>query len=124
MSERAYLVAEQSVEIETGDDVGVRWRTLTSADRTPTGQLTSGVCEIEPGGKLDLHRHPPLELYHFLAGSGVVTLGDEEHRVGPGDTISIPGNCPHAIRNDGTTLLKLFYVFPVDSFSEVVYTNL
>ncbi len=124
MSEQAYLVAEEAAPIETGDDVGVRWRTLTSADRTPTSLLTSGVCEIEPGGALNLHRHPPLELYYFLAGTGIVTLGGEERRVRPGDTISIPGNLPHGIRNDGTTLLKLFYVFPVDSFDEVVYTNL
>jgi len=124
MPMQAYLVHEALVPVESGEDAGVTWRTLTSSDRTPTRQLTSGVCEIEPGGMLGLHRHPPLELYHFLAGEGVVTLGAEERRVGPGDTISIPGDLPHAIRNDGKTLLKLFYVFPVDSFPEVEYTNL
>jgi quercetin dioxygenase-like cupin family protein len=119
-----YVTEERETPLESGDDVGVTWRTLTSADRTPTRILTSGVCEIEPGGSLDLHRHPPLELYYFLEGSGVVTLGDREQRVSPGTTISIPGDVPHAIRNDGTATLKLFYVFPVDSFSDVVYTNL
>ena len=119
-----FVAEERDTPLESGEDVGVTWRTLTSADRTPTHTLTSGVCEIEPGGSLDLHRHPPLELYYFLQGTGIVQLGDREQRVGPGTTISIPGNTPHAIRNDGTSLLKLFYVFPVDSFSEVVYTNL
>ena len=120
----SYVTAERDVPLESGEDVGVTWRTLTSADRTPTHTLTSGVCEIEPGGALELHRHPPLELYYFLQGTGIVRLGDREQRVGPGTTISIPGNTPHSIRNDGQSLLKLFYVFPVDSFSEVVYTNL
>jgi quercetin dioxygenase-like cupin family protein len=119
-----FVTEEREVLLEIGEDVGVTWRTLTSADRTPTRTLTSGVCEIEPGCALDLHRHPPLELYYFLEGTGVVRLGDREQRVGPGTTIAIPGDVPHAIRNDGTSLLKLFYVFPVDSFSEVVYTNL
>jgi quercetin dioxygenase-like cupin family protein len=51
-------------------------------------------------------------------------LGDGEQRVGPGSTLSIPGDLPHGIRNDGTATLKLFYVFPVDSFHEVEYTTL
>jgi quercetin dioxygenase-like cupin family protein len=124
MTLHAYVTDELATPVERGDDVGVSWRTLTSADRTPTRSLTSGVCEIEPGGALDLHRHPPLELYYFLGGTGVVTLDGREQRVGPGVTISIPGDLPHGIRNDGTVPLRLFYVFPVDSFTEVEYTIL
>lgn len=123
-TELPYITEEGDVPLESGSDVGVTWRTLTSSDRTPTSALTSGVCVIEPGGALELHRHPPLELYYFLEGTGIVQLGDEARRVGPGTTVSIPGNVPHAIRNDGPGNLKLFYVFPVDSFSEVEYTNL
>jgi quercetin dioxygenase-like cupin family protein len=121
---RPFIVEEGSVPIESDTDVGVTWRTLTSADRTPTQLLTSGVCEIEPGRNLALHRHPKLELYYFLAGTGTVTLGSTRHPVRPGVTISIPGDTPHAIHNTGTAPLKLFYVFPVDSFSEVEYTML
>ncbi len=124
MELRPVVIEENSVEIETGEDRGVTWRTLTSADRMPTRTLTSGVCEIAPGGELALHRHPPLELYYFLEGSGVVTLGRDDHVVRAGTTIYIPGGTPHGIRNNGATLLKLFYVFPVDSFSEVEYTML
>ena len=65
MSAQSYVVEETSVPVEREDDSGVSWRTLTSADRTPTRELTSGVCEIEPGGELVLHRHPVLELYYF-----------------------------------------------------------
>lgn len=124
MGSEPVIVEEHAVAIEAGDDRGVTWRTLTSADRTATRQLTSGVCEIAPGGELALHRHPPLELYYFLEGTGVVTLGAEDHRVQPGSTVYIPGGTAHRIRNDGASPLKLFYVFPVDSFGEVEYTNL
>jgi quercetin dioxygenase-like cupin family protein len=124
MGSQSVVIEEQGVEIESGDDRGVTWRTLTSADRTPTRQLTSGVCEIAPGGELALHRHPPLELYYFLEGTGVVTLGSVEHAVQKGSTIYIPGGTAHRIQNNGTEPLRLFYVFPVDSFSEVEYTML
>jgi quercetin dioxygenase-like cupin family protein len=124
MSGTPFVIEELSAEVESGEDRGVTWRTLTSADRTPTAELTTGVCEIEPGCELPLHRHPPLELYYFLEGTGVVTLGTVGHPVRAGSTISIPGNTPHAIRNTGAAPLKLFYVFPVASFGEVEYTML
>jgi quercetin dioxygenase-like cupin family protein len=118
------VVEEGKVEVERGEERGVTWRTLTSADRTRTWGLTTGVCEIEPGGELGLHTHPPLEVYYFLEGTGVVTLGSQDHAVRPGSTVYIPGGLPHRIYNDGTTRLKLFYVFPVDSYSTVEYTML
>ncbi len=124
MSSRPFSVIESRVPLEGGKGDGCTWRTLTSADRTPTTQLTSGVCELKPGGELKLHRHPTLELYYFIEGAGIVTLGRELQPVRAGSTISIPADLPHGIRNTGSTLLKLFYVFPVDSFSEVVYTML
>ena len=123
MTAEAYVGEELSVPVECEDDTGVSWRTLTSADRTPTRQLTSGVCEIAPGGALGLHRHPTLELYYFLEGSGIVWLGTKEQRVAPGITISIPADLPHGIHNTGDSVLRLFYVFPADSFSEIVYTD-
>lgn len=124
MGSRPIVIEERNVRIESGDERGITWRTLTSADRTPTQELTSGVCAIEPGCELALHRHPPLELYYFLEGTGVVTLGADDHPVCPGSTIYIPGGTPHRVHNTGATLLKLFYVFPVESFSQVEYTML
>jgi len=124
MTSQPVVVEELSVGIESGEDPGVTWRTLTSGDRTPTQALTSGVCEIAPGGVLLYHRHAPLELYYFLEGTGVVTLGATERAVQPGSTVYIPGDTPHGIRNTGAVPLKLFYVFPVDSFGEVEYVML
>jgi quercetin dioxygenase-like cupin family protein len=122
-----FLIEESDVAVELGtaeDGAGLSWRTLISADRTPTRELSGGVCEILPGGALVLHRHPTLELYYFLEGEGVVRLGDQERKVRPGTTVSIPADAPHGIRNTGDSTLKLFYVFPVDSFDTVEYTML
>lgn len=124
MTLKAFVVEELDVPRESGEDRGVYWRTLTSADRTPTTEITCGVCEIEPGCELPLHRHPPLEIYYIMEGSGIVTLGSERRAVRPGTTISIPGNSPHGIRNDGQTTLRLFYAFPAASYSDIEYTML
>jgi quercetin dioxygenase-like cupin family protein len=124
MASQPFVVEEKSVAVESGEDRGVSWRTLTSADRTPTTELTSGVCEIDPGCELPLHTHPPLELYYFLEGSGVVTMGGREHPARPGSTFSIPAGFPHGVRNTGADTLKFFYVFPTASYSDVEYTML
>ena len=50
-----------------------------------------------------------------------MTVGDAEHVVRADSAIYVPGNALHGIRNIGTDLLRLFYVFAVDGFGEVKY---
>ncbi len=123
-----FKIEEFQVPVEHGDPAldgaWLSWRTLLSADRTPTSEVSAGTCELQPGGELKLHRHPTLEVYYFLEGEGVVRLGTGDIPVKPGSTVSIPRDAPHGIRNTGTTLLKLFYAFPTDSFADVQYTML
>jgi mannose-6-phosphate isomerase-like protein (cupin superfamily) len=55
-----------------------------------------------------LHRHHRSEeLYHVVAGDGVMTLGDEVFEVSVGDTVCIPAGIPHRILNTGTVPLTL-----------------
>jgi mannose-6-phosphate isomerase-like protein (cupin superfamily) len=127
-SRQPFVIEELQVPLEYGDEPvdgpGVSWRTLLSADRTPTAEVSAGVCELQPGGQLKLHRHPTLEVYYFLEGEGLVTLQGRNVPVRAGTTLSIPGDAPHGIRNTGSTVLKLFYAFPIDSFADVQYTML
>ena len=37
------------------------------------------------------------------------------------DIAFIPGNTFHVARNTGMSTLRIFYVFPTDTFDEVVY---
>ena len=99
----------------------IAFRTLFSADRTPTEAMTAGVAELPPGGRLGSHRHPPAEIYHVLEGDGVVTLDGREQHVGAGTAVFIPGGSEHALRNTGTTLLRVFYVLAVDAMGDVGY---
>jgi mannose-6-phosphate isomerase-like protein (cupin superfamily) len=86
--------------------------------------LTSGVAEIELGGALVLHRHAPPEVYYILDGTRVVTLGEEARDVGPGAPVFIPGDTVHGFKNTGKSVLRFFYVFPVDSYCDVEYIML
>ena len=120
------ITHESQLETEAWDDPvrgKVKWWTLLSGDRTASERLTCGVAEIAPGrpDALSPHRHAEPEVYHFLAGNGVVRIDDVEHEVRPGSTVFIPGMAWHGVRNTGSEPLRLFYVFAVDSFAEVEY---
>jgi mannose-6-phosphate isomerase-like protein (cupin superfamily) len=65
-------------------------------------------ASVPPGGSTLLHRHRESEeLYHIIAGSGRMTLGDEEFAIVPGDTLLIPPCTAHCLHNTGTEPLRL-----------------
>ncbi len=62
---------------------------------------------LMPGVGSILHRHlDSEELYHVLAGRGILTLGEETAAVAAGDTVCIPPGTPHRIRNTGSAPLR------------------
>ncbi|MEX5258586.1 cupin domain-containing protein [Kocuria arenosa] len=105
------------------DDRGhLTWRTLFSADATPSGALVTGVAELPAGGFLALHRHDQAETYYVLSGEGVVTLGGIDHPVRAGSNVFVPGGREHGARNTGAGVLRVFYVLAADDFADVEYT--
>jgi mannose-6-phosphate isomerase-like protein (cupin superfamily) len=65
-------------------------------------------ASVPPGGSTLLHRHRESEeLYHIIAGSGRMTLGDEEFAIVPGDTLLIPPGTAHCLHNTGSEPLRL-----------------
>ncbi len=120
------VIREADCELQAwNDDVrgSVSWRTLISGDITATHGLTCGVAELAPGGAqtASLHQHQPVEIYYILAGEGRLTVNGEEYDVSAGSTAFIPENAIHGLVNTGIAPLRLFYVFPVDAFSDVEY---
>ena len=110
---------------ETFDDPArgdCSWFTLISGDITPTTGMSAGIAElVRSGGELKLHRHAEPEIYFIIEGTGILTIDGVERAVAAGATIFIPGDAEHGIRNESDALLRLFYVFPTDRFSDVVY---
>ena len=118
-----FVVHEDDVEFEGWSDYSrelVRWRTLISGDRTPTESLTMGVAEVGPG-TAQPHRHLQAEVYYILSGEGVVTVSGIEHPVRAGSAVFIAGGAEHCARSTSSGPLRLLYVFPAGSFSEIEY---
>jgi quercetin dioxygenase-like cupin family protein len=120
----AYVGHERDVAREAWEGI-VTWRTLVSADRTPSVGLTVGTAEIAPGATEvgARHHHADHEVYYVIAGTGVVHLDGVETPVEPGSVVFIPGNTRHFVRNTGHDTLKLLFAFSVDRFSDVHYVH-
>jgi mannose-6-phosphate isomerase-like protein (cupin superfamily) len=82
---------------------------LLASPRTSTAEhLTTTIAVIEPGGEQRIHSHQPEQVYFILEGRGLMTVGGETQRVGPGDCIFIPSGQSHGLNNDGDVTLRYF----------------
>ena len=121
----AVVVRKEDRTRETFEDPSrgdVSWFTFFSSDRTATDAMSAGLAQLEPnGGRLNPHRHEQPELYFIAEGSGVLTIEGIERDVAAGSAVFIPGNAEHGIRNDGDSVLRIFYVFPTGCFADVIY---
>lgn len=99
----------------------VEFATVFSGDQTPTDSMVSGFAEVPAGRDFHVHRHEPAEIYHVLAGEGVVHLDGREFPVEAGSVVFIPGGSRHGIHTTSDEPLRLFYVLAADSFADVTY---
>jgi transcriptional regulator with XRE-family HTH domain len=83
-------------------DSGVTWERL---GQLPHPHVDFLLITYEPGGSSSsengLMRHGGSEYGYLFSGELVLTLGDEELRLGAGDAISFDSTTPHRYRNDG-----------------------
>ena len=99
----------------------VRWKTLLSADVTPTDSMVCGIAVMSPGDTFARHSHPQPEVYFGLEGEVDVTINDTTHRLKPGVALFIPGNAVHGVRSADQPV-RWFYSFAADSFAEIAYS--
>lgn len=63
-------------------------------------------ARIPAGCKTILHVHQRTEeIYHVTHGTGVMTLGDEQFPIAPGDSVLISPGMPHRVENTGKSVL-------------------
>jgi mannose-6-phosphate isomerase-like protein (cupin superfamily) len=63
---------------------------------------------VKPGEITALHcHHESEELYHITQGSGQMTLGKQQFDVNEGDTVCIPPETAHCIKNTGDSDLHI-----------------
>jgi mannose-6-phosphate isomerase-like protein (cupin superfamily) len=81
---------------------GTLIRELMHPEVHGNGNQSLAEAVLAPGGESVLHRHQRSEeIYHFTAGSGEMTLGEDTFPVAAGDTVCIPPGTPHRLRNTG-----------------------
>ncbi|KAF4442840.1 hypothetical protein F53441_11630 [Fusarium austroafricanum] len=96
------------------------WHTLLSSPETSTASLTGGIATCPAYGTLALHRHKQAEIYYILSGTGEVEVEGERYSVSKNNLVWIPGDAEHGVFC-GSNELSWLYVFPEDSFDNIVY---
>lgn len=79
----------------------------------PTGQLksmTAGSLRLKPGmSPHPPHQHPDEEFMVVTEGTGVISMGGQVTKVGPGSMMYSAANQVHGIVNTGKTPLLFYY---------------
>lgn len=101
----------------------IRFRTLVSAPKTDSDQITCGVAIMDTGDTFPLHSHPQAEVYFGLDGEGLVQIDGMAHRLAPGIALYIPGGAVHGVPVAHSPL-RWFYTFAADSFADIQYSFL
>jgi quercetin dioxygenase-like cupin family protein len=95
------------VEFSVGDDPTGTAR-LGMPISAETGSVNTLVyLEVDPGKRIPLHTHSAEEVFVVLAGTGIVTAGDEQWTASAGAIAVAPAFAPHGWENTGEETLKL-----------------
>jgi len=71
-------------------------------------KLSLAEATVSAGSATFLHKHQRSdEIYHIIAGTGIMILGDKRFTIVAGNTIFIPRGTPHNIENTGRALIKV-----------------
>jgi quercetin dioxygenase-like cupin family protein len=90
------------------------WEPRELKDATTGGYIELvGEFTVEAGGHVAPHSHRTHEFYYVIGGRGVMTIGDEDREVIPGDTIYIPPYVVHSIRPVSPNASLRCFVFAV-----------
>jgi quercetin dioxygenase-like cupin family protein len=84
-----------------------------------SSHLVFGTEDLQPGGKIDAHRHPGSDEILFLQnGRARVSLGDTVREVQGGATVFIPANTWISVTNIGTDAISAIFIFSAPGFEE------
>ena len=112
-------------KIALGANPDLRWCYLVDSTKTASHGMSVGCLVIPIGGELPPHTHAPQEVYLIKTGSGLLLMPDGTAKpVSEADTIYIPSNEKHGLKNTGNKPLEVIWIFPTDCWQEVKYTYL
>lgn len=94
---------------------GMDWILITN-----TPESVKGIAIVRKGFKARLHSHLEEEGYHFLYGTGLLSIHGESVTVNSPYFITIPSNAIHAMTPISEFVILLF-TFPKGPFEEIKY---
>ena len=98
----------------------LRFGPVTIAVHLPADLTGGAFCvmeELPPLADTPAHIHANEdEYFHIVEGEHVITIGDEEHRLGPGEGIFAPRGIPHAQRRVESGVGRHLVVFAPGGF--------
>ena len=101
---------------------GLRWQFSVNAGITHSNGLSCGYLQVDPGAELPLHFHKEQEIYMITRGHAELLTSENTARaVTAGDTIYIPENSWHGIKNLSHSIVEFIWIFPTDTWQEVRY---
>lgn len=81
---------------------------LINSEVSSAKKVSLATIYVEPGKSSPLHYHKVMEeIYYFVEGSGLVTVGSQTFEVRPGAAVFIPVGEPHQVINNSERRLKL-----------------
>jgi quercetin dioxygenase-like cupin family protein len=84
----------------------------TKSDGCPNFAMR--VMEFEPHGHTSYHEHKEEHEFFFLEGEPAFVDADgEETRLKVGDTVYVPPDEPHQLKNLGDTVMKVLCMIPI-----------
>ena len=101
---------------------GLRWQFTVNAGTTDSHGLSSGYLQVDPDTELPLHYHKEQEIYIITRGQvELLTSANNSRAVAAGDTIYIPENSWHGIKNLSHSMVEFIWIFSTDTWQEVRY---
>lgn len=106
MTRKSNVLNFEEVELqpprESSGHINCSTKALTT-DEAGLKMSGIGYQEYGAGGYATPHSHEDMEqIFYFLKGKGIMTLGDEEFKVKKGTIVLIPLKTRHSLRNTGT----------------------
>jgi len=101
---------------------GIRWQFSVNAETTVSTGLSCRYLQVDPAAELPPHYHKEQEIYIITQGDAELLTGATSSRaVTTGDTIYIPENSWHGIKNGSQSIVEFIWIFPTDTWQEVQY---
>ena len=97
----------EATEVEGSSKLKLRWLNIDGSRNFAVRH-----CEVESGGYSPYHSHPWEHEMYVLEGKGIVVGDKEAKTISVGDSISIPANETHQIKNSGEKTLKILCMIP------------